>query len=223
MKAVVQPVPESSLGIGEIDARNTDLGESQLTRPLLYARHDIQRHQITSHELSTDHTPIVETPAPATPVPVLQWHTEAETEAFAGTLAASLMLRDAFIALHGDLGAGKTTFVRHLLRALGIEGRIKSPTYAVVEPHEAPDGLAIFHFDFYRFNDPREWDDAGFRDIFAGPGLKLAEWPDNAAGRIPVADLAIKMEAMTDNSRTVKLHAGTARGFALLAHLDNAA
>jgi tRNA threonylcarbamoyladenosine biosynthesis protein TsaE len=61
--------------------------------------------------------------------------------------------------------------VRHLLRALGVPGRIKSPTYAVVEPYELP-GLAplsIRHFDFYRFNDPREWEDAGFRDIFASP------------------------------------------------------
>ncbi len=86
----------------------------------------------------------------------------------------------------------------------------------MVEPHEAPDGLAIFHFDFYRFSDPREWDDAGFRDIFAGPGLKLAEWPENAAGRIPVADLAIKIEAMTDDTRTVTLRANTVRGSDLL-------
>jgi hypothetical protein len=85
-------------------------------------------------------------------------------------------LRNAFIELHGDLGAGKTTLVRHLLRALGVQGRVKSPTYAVVEPHEVP-GLAIWHFDFYRFTDPREWEDAGFRDVFASPGLKLAEWP----------------------------------------------
>ncbi len=73
-------------------------------------------------------------------------------------------LRDAFIELHGPLGAGKTTFVRHLLHALGVAGRIKSPTYAVVEPY-AVDGLAISHFDFYRFDDPREWEDAGFRDV----------------------------------------------------------
>ena len=107
--------------------------------------------------------------------------------------------------------------MRHLLRALGIAGRIKSPTYAVVEPHETPDGHAIFHFDFYRFSDPREWDDAGFRDIFAGPGLKLAEWPDNAAGRLPPADLTLRIETMTDDTRTVTLRAGTSRGNALLA------
>ena len=92
--------------------------------------------------------------------------------------------------MQGPLGAGKTTFVRHLLRALGVEGRIKSPTYTVMEPYQAP-GLEIAHFDFYRFNDPREWEDAGFRDVFAGPGLKLAEWPDKAAGALPTPDLAL--------------------------------
>ncbi|WP_088956293.1 tRNA (adenosine(37)-N6)-threonylcarbamoyltransferase complex ATPase subunit type 1 TsaE [Variovorax sp. HW608] len=161
--------------------------------------------------MAADHLPIVETHS-VTRV----WRTESDTQALARALASSPALRDAFISLQGDLGAGKTTFVRHLLRSLGITGRIKSPTYAVVEPHEAPDGLAIFHFDFYRFSDPREWEDAGFRDIFAGPGVKLAEWPENAAGRIPLADLAIKIEAMTDDTRTVTLRANTERGSRLL-------
>lgn len=165
--------------------------------------------------MAADHPPIVGTLAAAEVVQ--SWRSEDDTGALARALARSPALRDAFIALQGDLGAGKTTFVRHLLRALGIPGRIKSPTYAVVEPHEAPDGLAIFHFDFYRFSDPHEWDDAGFRDIFAGPGLKLAEWPENAAGRIPVADLAIKIEAMFDDARTVTLRAQTPRGARLLA------
>ena len=145
-----------------------------------------------------------------------RWQGEADTVAFARRLAASTALADAFIELRGDLGAGKTTFVRHLLRALGVTGRIKSPTYAVVEPHETPDGLAVFHFDFYRFGDPREWDDAGFRDIFAGGGLKLVEWPENAATRLPTPDFAIKIEVMTDDTRTVTLRAGTRRGQQLL-------
>lgn len=115
-------------------------------------------------------------------------------------------------------GAGKTTLVRHLLRALGVEGRIKSPTYAVVEPHEAP-GLAIWHFDFYRFSDPREWEDAGFRDIFASPGLKLAEWPQKAAALIPPADIAIDIEALDDTVRRVTLEAHTAQGLRLLEEL----
>ena len=81
------------------------------------------------------------------------WRSEDDTAAFARQLATQPLLANAFITLHGDLGAGKTTLVRHLLRALGVQGRIKSPTYAVVEPHEAP-GLAISHFDFYRFQRP---------------------------------------------------------------------
>lgn len=125
----------------------------------------------------------------------LHWRSEADTAACAARLAARMRqqpdLQNAFIALQGGLGAGKTTFTRHLLRALGVQGRIKSPTYAVVEPHEGAEGLAISHFDFYRFSDPAEWEDAGLRDLFAAPGLKLAEWPEMAAALLPAADLHI--------------------------------
>ena len=169
------------------------------------------------------HLPIVGTSAPGAGGQPLVWRSEDDTRAFAERLAARPGLRNAFIELHGDLGAGKTTFVRHLLRALGVQGRIKSPTYAVVEPHEVrgageepPTGLSIWHFDFYRFNDPREWEDAGFRDIFASDGLKLAEWPEKAAGHIPRADLAITIEVMTDETRNVTLAPQTALGAALL-------
>lgn len=145
----------------------------------------------------------------------LAWASEADTAAFAQQLAAQPLLRDAYITLHGDLGAGKTTLVRHLLRALGVTGRIKSPTYAVVEPY-AVGNFAIWHFDFYRFDDPREWEDAGFRDIFASPGLKLAEWPHKAAGLAPVADLAIYIEAIDETQRRVHCISGSACGQKLL-------
>ena len=144
------------------------------------------------------------------------WHSEDDTQAFAARLAAQPALRNSFIELHGDLGAGKTTLVRHLLRALGVQGRIKSPTYAVVEPHETPDGLQAWHFDFYRFNDPREWEDAGFRDVFASPGLKLAEWPEKAGALLPRADLVIHIDAQADGTRRVSLQAPTATGRGLL-------
>jgi tRNA threonylcarbamoyladenosine biosynthesis protein TsaE len=142
---------------------------------------------------------------------------ESGTQQLAIALAASPALRHAFIELQGELGAGKTTLVRHLLRALGVQGRIKSPTYAVVEPYELPDRkLNIWHFDFYRFSDPREWEDAGFRDIFASPGLKLAEWPEKAGALLPRADLLIRLEAQADDSRDITLTAQTATGEALL-------
>lgn len=111
--------------------------------------------------------------------------------------------------------------MRHLLRALGVEGRVKSPTYAVVEPHEAGE-LAIWHFDFYRFNDPQEWEDAGFRDIFASDGLKLVEWPSQAAGMLPTPDLRIAIELTAQDTREVHFSAATDAGSALIKALPYA-
>lgn len=159
-----------------------------------------------------DHLPIVKTQL---------LHDEAATEGFARKLAALPEMRLAYIELRGDLGAGKTTLVRHLLRTLGVQGRIKSPTYAVVEPYELP-GLNVWHFDFYRFSDPREWVDAGFRDIFASPGLKIAEWPEKAAGCVPLADLALQLDVQDDTSRQVRLTAQTQLGASLLRGLEAA-
>ncbi|MCW5221454.1 tRNA (adenosine(37)-N6)-threonylcarbamoyltransferase complex ATPase subunit type 1 TsaE [Verminephrobacter aporrectodeae] len=161
---------------------------------------------------------IVESGAPgatADPVRHLRWRSEDDTQALARRLAARPLIGNAYLSLHGALGAGKTTLVRHLLRALGVQGRIKSPTYAVVEPHEAP-GLAIWHFDFYRFDDPREWEDAGLRELFAHPGLKLAEWAEKAAGLAPPADLAISIETTEAMERNVTLRARTPTGRSLL-------
>ena len=151
------------------------------------------------------------------------WQDEAATLAFAQALARQPAIGQALIELQGDLGAGKTTFVRHLLGALGVKGRIKSPTYAVVEPYTLPSsgmnpsGLSIWHFDFYRFNDPREWEEAGFRDIFASPGLKLVEWPEKAGAHLPRPDLLLKMEVLADASRSVTVMAHSATGAELLA------
>jgi len=158
--------------------------------------------------LSTGHSSILETSN-------LVWPDEAACAATAAALAAHPAIRRAFIELHGTLGAGKTTFVRHLLQALGVEGRIKSPTYAVMEPYDLP-GFPVAHFDFYRFGDPREWDDAGFRDVFARPGLKLAEWADKAEGALPEADLVLRIEPLDGDARRVVFDAHTPRGRELL-------
>ena len=143
------------------------------------------------------------------------WPDEAACAAFAARLAqAPTLLPSTFIALDGALGAGKTTFARHLLRALGIEGRIKSPTFAVMEPYTVA-GHAVSHFDFYRFQAAREWADAGFRDVFAAPGLKLAEWPDNAAPMLPLPDWRLHIDTNDDGSREVTVHAFTPHGVEL--------
>ena len=145
----------------------------------------------------------------------LRWPDEATCERFAQDLARAPGLMNASIELHGSLGAGKTTLVRHLLRALGVQGRIKSPSYAVMESYELAGGV-VSHFDFYRFGDPREWEDAGFRDVFTSPGLKLSEWPEKAAGMLPLADLALHLSIADDDSRQLRLEARTPLGQSLM-------
>ena len=166
-------------------------------------------------------------------VETFTWKDEAATVNFATRLArhwrAHPQNANLLIFLHGNLGAGKTTFTRHLLRALGVAGRIKSPTYAVMEPHETPSGLAVFHFDFYRFSDPAEWEDAGLRDAFAAPALKLAEWPQQAGSLLPVPDLDVLIapeegSAAEDGAlqaRRITLTAATPLGQRLLNTLDS--
>jgi tRNA threonylcarbamoyladenosine biosynthesis protein TsaE len=144
-----------------------------------------------------------------------RWRDEAECAATAQALAGRPALRDAVVELRGPLGAGKTSFVRHLLKALGVQGHVKSPTYAVMEPYELPGG-DIRHFDFFRFDDPQEWEDAGFRDVYASPGLKIAEWPEKAAGLLPLPDLCITIAIAEDDSRHASFSAHSARGLELL-------
>ena len=209
METVGKPGKEARFGARKIDTGHADLGKSRLAGPIT----QLGKLQRTIALGTVEHHPPIVGTAPRP----LTWQGEEDTRAFAERLAAQPGIADAFIALHGDLGAGKTTLVRHLLRALGAEGRIKSPTYAVVEPYELP-RLPAWHFDFYRFDDAREWEDAGLRDIFASPGLKLAEWPDKAAAVLPVADLDIHIALAEDDvGRNVTLRANTARGRELLA------
>ncbi len=151
----------------------------------------------------------------------LHWPDEGACAATAARLATALSAApgpiDATVELHGPLGAGKTTFVRHLLRALGVTGRIKSPTFAVMEPYTLPGGGQASHFDFYRFDDPREWSDAGFRDVYARPGLKIAEWPERAGELLPCPDLRLHIDPVDDDRRSVRAEALRRRGAGWLA------
>lgn len=148
-------------------------------------------------------------------VKTLFWPDEASTQAFANELAQQPEFMQAYIALHGNLGAGKTTLTRYLLQALGVQGRIKSPSYAIVESYELPHGMA-WHCDFYRFSNPREWEDAGFRDLFASTGLKIVEWPEHAAGLLPTADWDLYLSAPAESEREIKICANTPLGVRLL-------
>ncbi|HQS58157.1 MAG: tRNA (adenosine(37)-N6)-threonylcarbamoyltransferase complex ATPase subunit type 1 TsaE [Gallionellales bacterium 35-53-114] len=134
---------------------------------------------------------------------------EAATATFAARFATTIQ-PGMVIYLRGDLGAGKTTLVRALLNALGYQGRVKSPTYTLLEQYEVA-GLQLRHFDLYRFRDASEWEAAGFGDEFDGSNICLMEWPDKAAGLIPPADIEIFFEILPEG-RNISLHARTDTG-----------
>ena len=115
----------------------------------------------------------------------------AATEAAGARLAVELR-GGMIVTLSGDLGAGKTTLTRGCLRALGWRGTVKSPTYTLVE-HYLLSRLYFYHFDFYRFADPSEWETAGLADCFRSDAVCMIEWPERVAGMLPVPDLALTL------------------------------
>ena len=135
-----------------------------------------------------------------------------------GALLAEALHSGLKIYLSGELGAGKTTLVRGILRGLGYQGRVRSPTFTLVELYELS-RLDLYHFDFYRFKDPTEWIDAGFREAFGAAAVCLVEWPEKAAGRLPRADLHIRLEH-ADAGRHVRLVADTNEGKQCLQQLS---
>ena len=146
---------------------------------------------------------------------------EADTTALAQNLASSLsQLFQADpsthlnISLEGDLGAGKTTFARHLIQALGYEGRVKSPTYTLCEPYPLQiKSITAHHFDRYRMRDPLEWQEAGFAEHFDEPGFCLVEWPEKAEGTLPAFDIEIHLLAGDDeNARNITLQGNSIQG-----------
>lgn len=133
----------------------------------------------------------------------------AATEALGAALAQGAR-PGRVLHLRGDLGAGKTTLVRGLLRGLGHAGRVKSPTYTLVEPYELS-SLHFYHFDFYRLKNQEEWEQAGFREYFNAQALCAVEWPERAHGLLAPPDLDIELRFEGEHRRA-RLDARSADG-----------
>ena len=139
--------------------------------------------------------------------------TEVDTERLGAALAPQLRA-GLVLFLHGNLGAGKTTFVRGLLRGLGHHEAVKSPTYTLVEPYQLA-GHRIFHFDLYRLKDPEELEFLGIRDYLEGNSICLVEWAERGAGLLPAPDLDITIERQ-EEGRVLRYTSHTEDGAVLL-------
>jgi tRNA threonylcarbamoyladenosine biosynthesis protein TsaE len=147
-----------------------------------------------------------------------QVSTETLAQAFSECLQPGMIL-----FMQGEVGAGKTTFIRAMLRALGVKGSIKSPTYALVEPYEVvlpntQTPTELYHFDFYRCTAFGEWRDAGFVEYFQAPHICLVEWPEKQSD-LPAPDWTLQLH-VAGSGRTLKLiaHSDTARTWLIAAH-----
>ena len=135
-----------------------------------------------------------------------------------GRLLAPALDAAGVIFLSGGLGAGKTTLCRGLLRGLGYDGAVKSPTFTLVEPYELERG-SVYHFDLYRLAHPDELDYLGAEDYFAAEALCLIEWPERGAGFLPTPDLELTLTVTSETSRQVQLRAQTLKGERAMARL----
>ncbi|HSC23687.1 MAG TPA: tRNA (adenosine(37)-N6)-threonylcarbamoyltransferase complex ATPase subunit type 1 TsaE [Casimicrobiaceae bacterium] len=136
---------------------------------------------------------------------------DAQATTRAGAALAPCLRGGMVVTLQGDLGSGKTTLVRGLLRACGVEGPVKSPTYSLVE-HYPISSLYFYHFDFYRFMSPDEWESAGMADYFRDDAVCVVEWPERVGDLLPVPDLALSLAYASDGGRGLDARSCTEQG-----------
>lgn len=212
MEAGVEPSHEASFGVAELYRGEADLVKAELLPPVANTVLEVSPlcgSPCMNHE--GDDRPA---PRPNQPVAAagcnaseavstgegwsakaeLTWplSDEAATRSLGGRLATALQAGMS-VWLSGELGAGKTTLVRGVLQALHYDGRVKSPTYTLVELYPLV-SFNLYHFDLYRFADPLEWEEAGFRDYFNEHSVCFVEWPEKAQERLPEPDLVIRLE-----------------------------
>jgi tRNA threonylcarbamoyladenosine biosynthesis protein TsaE len=204
MAAVGQPCHKPDFGFRHLTIGDAHFLEAEFDAPLPdipRERREIDFRRATNRLL---HSPDNKPPDFIHYLPA-----EADTLALGAAFAAGLA-PGLVIYLQGDLGAGKTTFARGVLRGLGYVDKVRSPTYALVELYKFSK-LYLYHFDFYRFEDPRELDDAGFRECFTAESVALVEWPQKAATVLPAADVTVSIRSEADG-RLVEIKAHTEAG-----------
>lgn len=148
---------------------------------------------------------------------MFRFTTDTDMLAF-GVRFARVLTEGGVVYLVGELGAGKTTLVRGILRGLGYRGKVKSPTYTLVEPYEVG-GSILYHFDLYRLRDPAELIHIGIEEYFHSRSICLIEWPEKGFPLLPAPDLTCTI-LIDDHSRTVRLDASTDSGEKMLARLQ---
>ncbi|WP_024610820.1 tRNA (adenosine(37)-N6)-threonylcarbamoyltransferase complex ATPase subunit type 1 TsaE [Pseudoalteromonas sp. TB64] len=136
-----------------------------------------------------------------------------------GNQIAAIIEQGAVIYLHGDLGAGKTTFTRGVVQGFGHTGKVKSPTYTLVEPYEL-EKANVYHFDLYRLGDPEELEYMGIRDYFSADAICVVEWPEKGGEFIPVPDLDITL-SYVDDERKIVIKSASERGVAIVEKLNS--
>jgi len=207
MAAGLQPGSQPHLGGGEPSIRDTHLIEAERPAPRLDIRSEAGQVFLPARKII-----VFEVHPRNDSGPSARLHLPDED----ATLAAGARLATALpprltILLRGDLGAGKTTLTRGLLRGLGFTGRVKSPTYTLVEPYK-DSRISVYHFDFYRFTHAEEFLEAGLDEYFEGDGVRLVEWPDRAHPYLPAADLEVLLHVAPSGGRELSLRALSPEG-----------